>query len=374
MCAFFMLAASGQHALSQVGWKGNDERQRGYASAGTLWQGNDWLGGGGTQQRSQWRLGVTGDNVDVGVLVRRVSPGSAAARANIEVGDVIVSVGGYQVGMVDGRLYDLAEEINRQADSDGNVAMVIQDHRSLRLSSVRVKLGSSQQSLTGQLVYRDRTPFPSDAIVTVQIENLTRPYYTVRNGQAVFRPSAAGTIPFEISYDPSYIHAQDTYQVRAFVTSRGRTILDTLQPQRVLTNGNPSFVRLRLASIGSIANNPGNGVVTAGYPNFNAVDDQLVQLYRRYLGRTPSVLELAALRSTPDIQRRLEQMPLELMAAQEYFDAAGNNNRVWLEKVFGEIVRRQPTRSELEQWLNRYADLRFSRTELLRQLYSVAPQ
>ena len=63
-------------------------------------------------------------------------------------------------------------------------------------------------------------------------------------------------------------------------------------------------------------------------------------------------------------------MPLELMAAQEYFDLAGNNNLVWLEKVFQEIVKKRPSQIELDQWMRRYADLRYSRTELLRQLNS----
>ena len=95
-------------------------------------------------------------------------------------------------------------------------------------------------------------------------------------------------------------------------------------------------------------------------------------MYRRYLRRDPTYLELAALRATPGIVDRLQTMPLELMAAQEYFDAAGNNNRVWLESVFQEIVKRPASPAELDQWMQRYASLGYSRMALLEQLNAQA--
>lgn len=341
------------------------DRSFGFSGLGSNWQGSNWLGGTTTQTR-QWRLGVSGDNTETGVLVRDVSNNSAASRARIEAGDLIVNVSGFQVGMVGGRLYDLVEEINRRADTSGFVTLVVQDHRSGRLASVRVKLDDHQALISGTLVYRERNPLPSDAVVTVQIENVSRPYYTVRGGQTTFRPNSGTNIPFEIAYDPAYIWPQDTYQVRAFVTSGGRTIMDTPQPQRIL-NGNPSNqVRLQLASL---LFTPSSGsVISAGYPNYNEIDDRLITMYRKYLKRDPTIIELAALRATPGIETRLASMPLELMAAQEYFDAVGNNNSVWLERVFKELVGRNPTSAELQQWMQRYSDLRFSRTELLRQL------
>ena len=305
------------------------------------------------------------------MIVQEVQRGSAADRARIEVGDVIVSVAGYQVGLVEDRLYQLSEEINRRASETGAVTLLIQDHRSYGLASVRIQLDQGQQSLSGELTFDRRIRLPSDATVTVSIENVSRPFYQVHHGTISFRPTTtSNSIPFEISYDPAYVDSQDVYQVRATVTSGGRTIMHTTVPQRVLTRGNPSQVRLTLQSIEQLASSGGGGVVTAGYPNYNQIDDQLVAMYRRYLKRDPGILELAALRNFPNIENRLDSIPIELMAAQEYFDAAGNNNRVWLAKVFQEIVGRPADLSEQEQWMQRYAELRFSRTELLRQLYS----
>jgi uncharacterized lipoprotein YbaY len=366
------LALASQTAFGQTRWDANTlDRDRGlsFGTQSSSWLGGDWLGTQ-NQQARRWRLGVTGDNLSTGVLVRQVSSGSSAARARIEPGDLIVNVGGFQVGMVDGRLYDLAEEINRRADTSGLVTLIVQDHNTGQLASVPIQLDNHDSRLTGGLTYRERSPLPIDAIVTVQIENVTRPYYAVRNGTTQFRPVPGANIPFEIAYDASYINAQDTYQVRATISSGGRTIMETPQPQRVLTGGAPNKVQLVLAPVLG----QGGGVITAGYPNYNSIDDRLTAMYRKFLNRDPLPLELAGLRLVPGIDSRLETMPLDIMAGQEYYDMAGNNNAVWLERVFSQIVKRPPSQSELQQWLQRYAQLGNSRTDLLRQLYSVVPR
>ncbi len=376
IASLICFAASATSLSAQTRWDGGaTDRDRttslGQNSLGqsSLWQGSDWLGTQNQQQR-RWQLGVSGKNVDTGVLVNSVSGNSAAARARIEVGDLIVNVGGFQVGFVAGRAYDLAEEINRRADSSGLVTLVIQDHRSGQLASVPIQLDNPSTLLVGTINYRDSNAIPADAIVTVQIENVTRPYYSVHNGSKQFRPSSGNSFPFEIAYDGAYINAQDTYQVRATITSSGRTIADTIQPQKVLTNGAGNQAQLTLASVNS--SNPG-GVISAGYgPNYDTVDARLTSMYRKYLNRDPSFVELAALRMAPDIESRLSLMPLDIMASQEYFDAAGNNNAEWLGRIFTQVVKRPPSQSELQQWMQRYGDLRYSRTDLLRQLYSVA--
>lgn len=358
----------------------NNSRSRGVnqTGAGASWQGSEWLGTTNLTKK-EWRIGIRGENTETGIMITDVAQNSAAARARIEAGDVIVAVEGFQVGLVSGRLYDLTEELNNRADSNGVVSLLVQDHNSGRLASLRAQLDGAQKqaTLAGTLEYRERTPLPSDAIVTVQIENVTRPFYVVRNGRYSFRPTSGTSIPFEIAYDPSYIDPQDTYRVVAFVSSAQRTILDTPVPQEVLTKGRPNQVRLELASLRSSSAIPGSvvsdrgvtGTVAVGYPNYNSLDDRIAQLYREYLGRQPTSLEFSALRQTPGIATRIDTLPLELMAAQEYFDLAGNNNAVWLRKVFQVIVKRQPSDDELIKWMKFYENLRFSRTEVLRELY-----
>lgn len=337
------------------------------------WPGSSWLSTN-LMQPQEWQLGVSVENRDTGALIRSVAPNSAGARARLEADDLIIAVGGYQIGMIDGRLFDIGEELRRRADTTGIVSLLVQDHNTGQIANVRVQLDASTTTLSGEVVYRERFPLPSDAIITVQIEDLTRPYVVVRGGQISLRPNGTGNIPFEIAYDANYVFQEDRYQVRAYVTSGGRTIYETA-PQPVITQGNPSKVQLNLLKVGTqVASLPGSSVVTAGYPNYNSLDDQIIKLYQDYLGRNPTAGELAALRFSPNIQSRLSSLPIEMMAAQEYYDASGNNNQVWLQKVFTTIVGKPPTAAEFDQWNRRLAEVRNSRTELLRQLTLVAPR
>ena len=100
-------------------------------------------GGGGARwvpPRSEWKLGVWGYSTDSGVVVTRVSPGSAAARAGIESGDKIVTVGGYQIGYVGDLLYPLGFELQRHAGRRGDVLLLVQNVRNEELMNLNVQL------------------------------------------------------------------------------------------------------------------------------------------------------------------------------------------------------------------------------------------
>ncbi len=138
------------------------------------WSGSSWLSSN-LMQPPEWQLGVSVENRDTGALVRSVAPNSAGARARLEPDDLIIAVGGYQIGIIDGRLFDLGEELRRRADASGIVSMLVQDHNSGQIANVRVQLDASKTTLSGEVVYRERFALPSDAIITVQIEDVTRP-------------------------------------------------------------------------------------------------------------------------------------------------------------------------------------------------------
>ncbi len=335
------------------------------------WNGGGWLGNSGV--RTGWQLGITGDNTDVGVMVRQVSPNSAAARVGISPGDIIVCVDGDQVGRVGSQIYDLTEELRHHADSSGRVQMLVQQRRTAQLRAMQVQLDDQNGGLSGTLMMPSgRLPF--DSIVTVQLENVTRPHFVVGDGQISFRVTTAnqGRIPFQLNFDPRYISNQDRYQVRAFVTSGGRTIYDTPQPQFVLTQGAPNTVQMILEPT-SITQYPGIGgsggnVIAAGYNPAEVYGRQITTVYQRYLGRSPTSIELAAWYQIPDVDYRLTRLPSELMASQEFFDRTGNNRAAWLQRVFSEIIGRTPSPVEMNEWMRRFAELRYSRMELLDQL------
>ncbi len=65
-------------------------------------------------------------------------------------------------------------------------------------------------------------------------------------------------------------------------------------------------------------------------------------------------------------------MQQQFLGSQEYFDRTGNNNIVWMERVFTEITGRVPTAAEMDQWMRRFASVSYSRSEILRELTTAA--
>lgn len=357
----------------QTNWDDQYNSPDSYADWGRNWESYGWSSN--TASRAEWNFGITGDNTDVGVMVRQVTPNSAAFQAGINPGDVIVCVDRGQVGRVGNQIFDLTEELNRRADPSGRVRMLVQERRTGQLRTIGVQLDRNTGGLSGMLLLRDPR-LPRDAVVTVRLENVTRPYYVVRNGQYSFRVTSfnRGQIPFQLNFDPRYINSQDRYQVRAFITSAGRTIYDSPQPQYVLTQGAPATVQLYLepASFGPYAADVGTGnggnIVAAGYSPVDGYSQQITEAYQRYLGRAPTSIELAAWYQAPDVGYQVQRLPMELMAGQEYFDRTGNNRAGWVQRVFTEVIGRPPSGGELDLWMRRFAELRYSRTELLSQL------
>lgn len=89
---------------------------------------------------ARWILGVHAYNTDTGVVITRVQPGSPAWREGLERGDVIVTVDGYQVGYVDGYVYYLGDELQKRADREGRVLLLVQNVRDRRLLNLEVRL------------------------------------------------------------------------------------------------------------------------------------------------------------------------------------------------------------------------------------------
>ena len=56
------------------------------------------------------------------------------------------------------------------------------------------------------------------------------------------------------------------------------------------------------------------------------------------------------------------------MATEEFFSQMGGNTNRWLRASFQEIVGHAATSTEIDLWMRRFGELRYSRTELLNQL------
>lgn len=354
--------ATGQWGDRSFENSGNADWERRWDSHG------GWVNSGSYDR--DWHLGVIGTNIDVGVVVQSLESNSPATQAGIRRGDIIVCVGHDRIGRVGNQIYDLDEEIDRHADSAGRVQLLVQPGGTGPLRNINVQLANRPSGLRGRLLI-EGISLPTDATVTLRLENVTRPNYQVRNGEYTFRPSSYNRreIPFQLSFDPAYISQSDNYRLQAYVVSRGRTIMVAEQAPLVLTRGNPSVVDVRLRpttyydqTYGRPTQYTGTMIPVTDYR------DEIIKAYREYLDRYPTNVELAAWQQSSEIDWGSGRLPIELLATQEYYNRAGGNDRAWIDRSFTAIVGRPPTSSELTNWLRRFGEVRYSRTELLRQL------
>ncbi len=110
-------------------------------------------------------------------------------------------------------------------------------------------------SVTGTVAYRERLALPPDAVVQVQLTDVSR--------QEVAAPVVAETtittagrqvpLPFELRYDPARIEANRSYAVRATIRSEERLLFTTATAIPVLTRGNPGRVALTLVQAAAAA-------------------------------------------------------------------------------------------------------------------------
>ena len=212
--------------------------------------------------RTSWRLGVDVDNRETGVEVTRVFSNTAASRAGLERGDVIVSVGGFQVGFVGRDFYSLGTELNQQADSRGRVRLLVWNRRSRQLTNLDVTLDRAgdgggigggtppaRNTITGTAMFRERIAVPSGARLDVRL-------IQERQGRSPSRVIASESVPlrgrvpvpFSISFNQRDIVRSASHVLEAEIVSDGRSMFSTPSPVRVLTGPGSENVDLLLTS------------------------------------------------------------------------------------------------------------------------------
>ena len=121
------------------------------------------------------------------------------------------------------------------------------------LSSTGVFAQSGAQ-VTGTLTYLPRIALPDDAVVNVQLQEVSRADApaTVLAEQEFVTGGAQVPLPFALDYDPAAIAEQLTYVVRATIRASDGQLLwttDTFIP--VITQGNPtSGIEIVLVQVG----------------------------------------------------------------------------------------------------------------------------
>jgi len=336
--------------------------------------GTNWMGGFSPSlipSRNDWKLGVFVQNTEVGAMVTQVAPGNAAQQAGIQQNDIIVTVGAVRIGQVDNRIVELADELRRSTDSMGRVSLLIFDARQGRLRSIVASMNSTSRNIAGSVALQDRMQLPFGSILTVQLQNVSQPYYDISGGKSMTRADGTGPFGFEINYDPNFVNPRDRYQLMASISSGNQVIYSLRQPIAidVNTTGQPNnlFVE-RVSGIPAyggagqpgFTGQPGN-VVNVGYPGTVGPND-LSQLFLQILGRNPSNAEAFAWQSYLQQGNTLTELKIKLLASSQFRDRFVGNESGYMQQMIASLTNRSPNSQELAFWMERLRSTRSPET------------
>jgi hypothetical protein len=287
-----------------------------------------------------WKLGVVVRNTDVGAIVQTVEPNSAAQAAGIIPNDIIIAVSGTRIGEFEGRVVDIGEEIKRYVDGLGRV--------------------------------------PLRSVLTVQLQNLTRPFYEVAGGKSVLKAEGTGPFRFDLFLDPRYISPTDQYQLNAYISWNNQVLYSLRQPMVVPVQGFGQLYNLSLdrASAPSVpptipvANIPAtsipatgfpatgtSGVITASLPAAPALPgqvstDALNQIFVSLLGRQPSSRELIAWQEYMQQGHTLNDVAAKIMASPQFKERYATD-QAYVQQVIQTLTGKLATTNDVNYWVGR---------------------
>jgi uncharacterized lipoprotein YbaY len=298
-------------------------------------------------QQPRWKLGVYSKDTDTGVRIIQVVNGSAANRAGLEANDMIISVGGYQVGFVNGQLYDCATEFERSANDQGWVSMLVMDSRSGRLRNLPVQLESRYSRLTGSIVLNGGAQLPPGAYAVVELQEILRPgMQPVPLNQCRIDNPTGYQIPFAINFDPQQVDTRRTYVLTGRVMAANQTIYAPRNTVQVLAPNTPQTVNLAFDRVG------GGGVIGP-----YAQDTQLAQilaLYEQYLNRQPTYQERTVWESDLSRGMSLNDVKANIFGQNQFFNACDRDERIYINRLHEINLGRPAKPEELAYWMDVY--------------------
>ncbi len=145
-------------------------------------------------------------------------------------------------------------------------------------------LPPTQFSVTGTVTYRQRIALPDNAIVQVQLLDVSRQDVaaTVLGEQTITPNGRQVPFEFEIPYDPAQIQASHSYAIQAQITVNGQLRFLNTSSDPVITNGNPNRVDVLVSSPEALTRSdpaPQSGDIAAQ----NTVTGTVLYLQRRAL-------------------------------------------------------------------------------------------
>ena len=289
-----------------------------------------------------YRLGINVQNTPTGVLVVGVSPGSVGQATGLEAGDTIVTIGGYQVGYVGDRLFDLGDELARRVDAAGNVTLLVRDGRNGTLENAGARFGATSRGVAGRIFGPSGMRLPASAVVAVRVLDVTYPQWqnvVVAQGQM-----ATTDLPTTYRLDLPVLQADHRYAVEARVEHGGRVIMQTGQPTPLAAIDREQQVDLVL-----VGQQPSPSPQPSLQPR-----DQIDQWIRTYLGRPPRNFETEVWMAELSRGRSLAQVQAGILSSSEIFERCGRSRDSYVSEVFRLLYGRPPTAPELATLQARY--------------------
>lgn len=313
-------------------------------------------------QPNSWRLGVAIQNVDTGVVLTDVEAGMPAQLAGLETGDIIVNVDGFQVGYVEGALFDLGDEIRKRVDQNGKVDFLVFDNRNRRLQNLPVSLvQQSTGGVRGEVTCRERVTLTQQAVLTVRLRDVTYPsWQNVEVGKHVITNPKHPPIPFSIAVDRSQIFADHKYAADAWLVDRGVIVLQSSAAVPVNPLASTGVIKLDLVKVGATV--PPNNTYAVGQL------DQINQWYKQYLRRDALATELSAWQSYLQAGKSPQDIQAYILGSSEYFDRMGNQRDPYLTSLYQTLFGRQPTAAEMQQFAAQYQQYGGARTDFVRDV------
>lgn len=309
----------------------------------------------------RWRLGLRVQYRDIGALVTQIVPNSAAGRAGLEPGDLILNVDGYQIGYVQGTLFDLAEECYRRCSDTGQVNLLVRNGRNGQLVNVPLQLDRGN---TGQLLgslTTDMPNFVSNSAVAV-IRLVEQPRWGGRPTTLVEERVRCGRFPmrFELNYNPNELGGQDRqYGLEADIVDQGQLLFRT-RGLADFRQGQP--VSLMAYRVGGPPPRP-----DPWWPG-NPIADVLTW-YRRYFDRDPSPAALQHYQALVQRGYGIRDIRIQMLSGTDFFELCGSDPERFLFRVYEKTQGRRPNPQELRAWQRRFDELRGNRPAFVRQLF-----
>jgi len=325
------------------------------------------------QQLPRWKLGVYSKDTSTGVQIVQVVQNGAAQRAGLEKDDVVLSINGFQVGYVNGTLYDCGTEFERLADKNGWVSMLVFDNRNRSLTNLPVQLDSRLRKLGGTLNWRDAVSLPPRSTAVVEMRERARAGApTTVVARTTVEQLRQNSIPFEIEYDPAQIDPNRTYVLSAFVVSATNQMLfqSSVNSNYQLTNltggqNRPITVALERVNGGydePVAQNP-----QYGNQEQYVTQEQLETLFQTILERNPTQREMEAWLISIRNGQSLRDVQATLLANNQVFNQVDRDKTKYVERLHELLLERKPTREELVYWTQRYDELQGIRSDVARE-------